>query len=199
MLRRCFGLVVTAYVALTAPLVADNVPDSATMPPKDVWHVVTPNSPFFSDSLVDLRVAAVVQSDDRFARIILGEDGRGAYVTVNLPGSLPAEALRSDLVYSNGGVLTRTLSAEMLAVQVMTSSDSVTYSFSIAADDIRVFRGATKWTLTPQGGESVEITLLGSAKALRDASRTPVPPRAQIDGPTQLGAMDAPTDIPVAQ
>ncbi len=200
MVRWCRALAATICVAFAAPLGADGLTESPTPPAKDVWHAVTSDSPFFSESLVELRVAAVVQSDDRFARIILAEDGRGAYVTVNLPGSAPADALRSDLVYSNGGIFTRTLGKDMIVAQVMTSSDSVTYSFSIAADDIRVFRGATKWTLTPEGGETTEITLKGSARAIRDALSAPVtlgvPP---AEPATQLGAIDPSPDTPVAR
>lgn len=176
-MRLGFGLLVAIYGLLPAVLAAEPSRAPLPEPPRDVWHQITHISPFFSRALANLRAAAVIQSDGHFARIILGEGGSGAYVTVNLPGAQPADTLRSELVFSNGGVMSRMVEGDALETQVMTTSQSVTYSFSIAPEDIRGFRSADTWTLTPSNGAPVQITLKGSAKAIRTAlsSARPLP------------------------
>ena len=154
------------------------------MPPKDIWHQVTHISPFFTRETANLRMAAIIQSDGRFARVILGEDGQGAYVTVNLPGTEPYASLRSNLVMPSGLVLERDVSGDALSAQVMNTSNSVTYSFKIAEADIEGFKGARYWTLTPEGGAAIRITLKGSRKAITAAETTPRPlpaPEPRLD------------------
>lgn len=142
-------------------------------PPSDVWHHVTETSPFFSDQTPDLPIAGIVQSDGTFARVILGADGLGAYVTIGLPGADPAPALTSQLRFANGTRLTRTVrgGADPAALDTlrMPGAQMTVYSFTLAAEDIAALARATHWVLTPQGAAPVTISLYGSAAALEAA------------------------------
>lgn len=139
-------------------------------PPENRWHHVTAGSPFYSDETKAMRVAAILQSDGSFARVILGADDLGAYVTIALPGTTPAPALKSELVHSNGARLTRTVQNTALDTLAMPGAEMTIYSFAIAADDITAFQRAAEWVLTPEGADPVTVSLSGSAAAI-DAAR----------------------------
>lgn len=164
------------------------MPTDLPAPPADRWHHVTPASPFFSEESPAQRVAAVLQSDGKFARVILGADDLGAYVTVALPGTEPAASLRSELMFANGAKVSRTVYDTTLDTLAMPGADMMIYSFAIAPEDLSAFRQASEWILTPDGAEPVTITLDGSAAALSaaltDALDSPgLPATAQDDTP----------------
>ncbi|MEP4198453.1 MAG: hypothetical protein ABJL99_22770 [Aliishimia sp.] len=179
---------------------AETARPTLRQPARDIWHQVTYSSPFFSQGTATLRIAGVIQSDGYFARIILGGRDQGAYVTVNLPGTAPVSTLRSDLVFSNGGIMSRIITGDDLEAQIMTSSESVTYSFSIAREDIRGFRSASTWTLTQGEDRKTRITLKGSSKAIQRASTDPRPlPAPLIQTDTTLDPRHAVfADLPTA-
>jgi hypothetical protein len=150
-------------------------------PPEGRWHHVAPESPFYSDEMARLRMAAILQPDGSFARMVLGADDLGAYVTVGLPGLETAPSLRSELVFSNGARVTRTIQDSALDTLPMPGADMMIYSFSVAAEDISAFRRASEWIVTPAGADPVTITLDGSADAIAGARDAP-PDIAGDDG-----------------
>lgn len=168
-MRWIFGLL----CALTAlcPFSAEGLfaASEAAPPPLDRWHHVTPGSPFYSADSPQLRIAAIQQSDGLFARIILGDDDQGAYVTIGVPGLYPATQLRSELIYSNGAKMSRTVTSAALDTLAMPGSETMIYSFAVAAEDIRAFRKAARWVVRVEGQDPVTITLDGSSKAIQTA------------------------------
>ncbi|THH36195.1 hypothetical protein E4Z66_14190 [Aliishimia ponticola] len=135
---------------------------------RDVWHIVSDDSPFFAPDRPDQNAAALLQSDGRFALLVLGTDAQGALVSVNLPGTTAAERLTSTLVIANGTVLTREISGDQLLAQPIPDGETVTYSFRIAPGDLESFMAASEWRLNA-GGTVTTLTLDGSRKAVSAA------------------------------
>ncbi len=177
-MRWIFGLLFALTGLVTAQAETHGKPGAIPPPDKDRWHVVAEGSPFFSADMAGLRIAAVLQEDGNFARLVLGAEGQGAYVTVALPGQSPAASLRSELIYGNGARLTRDIADSALDTLRMPGPEMVIYSFSVAPGDISAFRRAARWVLTPAGGDPATITLDGSADAIAEA-RTRGAPAAE--------------------
>lgn len=177
-MRWIIGLLLAGFGLAAAQADTPVAPSDLPAPPEDRWHHVTPASPFFSPDSAAQRMAAVLQSDGPFARVIVGADDLGAYVTVALPGTQATTSLRSDLVFSNGAKVSRTIYDTSLDTIAMPGADMMVYSFAIAAEDLSAFRQASEWILTQEGTEPVRITLDGSAAALAEALESPVIPAA---------------------
>lgn len=172
-MRWFLGLLLASFGWFAAQAQTSVSVAEAPVPPDNRWHTVTESSPFYSEDTARLRMVAILQSDGTFARLIFGEDEAGAYVTVALPAPASdpqtAPALRSELEYSNGARITRTIQDSALDMLAMPGADMMIYSFAVAAEDIDAFRAAARWVLTSQGGTPVAITLDGSSRAIADA------------------------------
>ncbi len=135
---------------------------------RDIWHYVIENTPFFTEERRTLHSAGVLQSNGRFALLLLGTADQGALVSVNVPGNAPAEVLVSDLVMPSGNVLSRKVTQDQLLAMEVPGSQSYTYSFRIAPADLELFMGALRWRVVA-GENSVDLTLKGSRKAISEA------------------------------
>lgn len=134
----------------------------------DRWHRVTETSPFHADDRAELQAAAILQGDGRFAQMVLGEPGKGALVSVNLPMTEVATELTSTLVMPSGNILVRTVEQDQLVAVPEPDGESVTYSFGIAADDVEQFMAAQAWRV--QAGDVLTtISLDGSRDAISAA------------------------------
>lgn len=177
-MRWIFGLMLAVIGLSMAQAETQDAPGADPPPDKNRWHVVAEGSPFFSADMAGLRSVAVLQDDGNFARLVLGDEGQGAYATVGLPGASPAARLRSELVLANGARLTRMIEDNALDTLEMPGPGMVIYSFSVAPGDISAFRSAARWVLTPAGSDPVTITLDGSAAAIAEARERGAPPAA---------------------
>lgn len=135
---------------------------------RDRWHHVTEDSPFFAENRDVPPGAAVLQSDGRFAQIVLGGPDEGALVSVDLPTPERAATLTSTLVMPDGDILVREVAQDDLVALRGADGDSVTYSFGIAPNDVDRFMQARLWRV--QAGDTLTtITLDGSLDAISAA------------------------------
>jgi hypothetical protein len=136
---------------------------------RDRWHHVTEDSPFFAEGRPGHPGAAILQSDGRFAQIVLGDADEGALVSINMPVSDIASSLTSTLVMPDGNILVREVPQEDLVAVRAPDGESVTYSFGIASEDVDRFMTAQLWRV--QAGDTLStISLTGSLDAISAAS-----------------------------
>lgn len=142
-------------------------PISASSNPwqQDVWHHVCADSPFYVAERSSLQSAAILQSDGQFALIVLGAEEQGGLVSVSVPGTVPLGSLMSRLRLPSGSILTREVGGEQLWSVKTEETDSITYSFRIAPEDLDLFQAALEWTIEA-GATSLTISLEGSRDAI---------------------------------
>jgi len=136
--------------------------------PFDLWHQYTPNSPFFTTGTETLHGAGLVQSNGRYALLILAPEGNGAVVKVNLTYGPTPQSMTSSLVMPAGNVLTRNVQDAALKLEPGAITGSFDYTFPIAPQDIELFMAARTWRLNVDG-EETQISLKGSRKAITAA------------------------------
>ena len=136
--------------------------------PRDKWHMLTPDSPLYSSVLDGYHGAALVQTNGVSAIFVLGNETRGAVVTLRFPGWTKAQSLTSELIMPAGNILKRAVESDHLTAHPSVDNDALDVSFAITHDDLPLFRRAVKWRLS-DGENSVTITLNGSSRAIREA------------------------------
>lgn len=134
----------------------------------NVWHQLTPQSPLYSRVLDGYQGAALVQSDGVAAILVLGNETKGAVVTLRLPGWDSATSLVSELEMPGGYVLDRPVGQEQLTAHPSEDNDALDISFAVTHEDLPLFRKALRWRVR-DGNRVVTVTLKGSSKAIQAA------------------------------
>lgn len=134
----------------------------------DQWHHIIDGTPFHTEDGPFLHGAGILQSDGRFALMVLAEGEEGALVSVNLPVTDLEAELTSTLVMPDGNIFVRDVKKSDRLAEPTPDGRSVTFSFAIAEDDIAQFMAAQTWRVTT-GDIVTTISLAGSRDAITTA------------------------------